>query len=263
MIVAWMKGDEPVYLDGTESHLGLCETPERIQGRQVIIENGDGYLLDTIPVTGHSQNTATEHRILEVDSNDLIGKVRHVFRGENKATVLFALHNIPKEQHEDVLRKFLSGANPAYQISNLKTSNLGDCNQELVIEYDLRHKGVITRFGKEIYMDLDNRKAFSDHVIDIAGHNLPYVFPFKDHRKLEIVVTLPEGTATRSLPGPIRLTKEGYSYNGSWTRKGNELRYISENWMDQTFIPVKQFPEFNSDLQLLIAFYNAQPELSF
>jgi len=43
-----------LFLDGTEKYIPVNEYAFRIQGRQVMIENGDKYLLKTIPDAGYS-----------------------------------------------------------------------------------------------------------------------------------------------------------------------------------------------------------------
>ncbi|MEI9945443.1 MAG: hypothetical protein WDN26_14655 [Chitinophagaceae bacterium] len=37
------------FLDATETNIGFDEYAERIQGRQVLIENGDSYMLERVP----------------------------------------------------------------------------------------------------------------------------------------------------------------------------------------------------------------------
>jgi transglutaminase-like putative cysteine protease len=74
MIAAWMRNGKPMYLDGTEKFIRFGETAERIQGRQILIENGDNYLLERVPVAHHDQNTSIEERILHVEGQDLKGR---------------------------------------------------------------------------------------------------------------------------------------------------------------------------------------------
>ena len=263
MIAAWMRNGQPVFLDGTEKFIGFGEIAERIQGRQVLIENGDGYLLKTLPVASHTQNTSTERRVLSVDGQDLKGSVKHVYRGENKEQILGMLAGIGVDQREDVLLGFLSGGNASFQISNLKTSDLENYNEDLVIEYELTHKSAFTRFGTEHYLDMDNRKLFADRIVDTGKHHLPYLFPFKDHQILEISIVLPSGAQAKNLPQSVALKNASYGYTGAWQQKNNELSYRTETWMEKTFFPISQLQVLSQDLQSLKHFYTAQPELSF
>jgi hypothetical protein len=50
--------------------LAFDEYAERIQGRQVLIEDGDNYILANIPSTTYQQNLDEEKRILKIDGTD-------------------------------------------------------------------------------------------------------------------------------------------------------------------------------------------------
>ena len=61
MICAWMNKGKPVFLDATEKYIGFGEIAERIQGRQTLIENGNQYLLEKVPVATYLQNTLQQN----------------------------------------------------------------------------------------------------------------------------------------------------------------------------------------------------------
>src|SRR5204863_1728200 len=49
MICALFFQGKKYFLDATETNIGFDEYAERIQGRQVLIENGDSYILERVP----------------------------------------------------------------------------------------------------------------------------------------------------------------------------------------------------------------------
>lgn len=146
VICAWLYKGKTYFLDATEKYIGFGETAERIQGRQVLIEDGEKYLLQKIPVATPLQNTAIEKKVLFINGNNLIGKVTQTWKGESKEWFLTALHDIKKEKQEDALKQFLTDGNNNYQVSNLKILNLNDYNADLQIEYDLLFKDAVTVF---------------------------------------------------------------------------------------------------------------------
>jgi len=94
MICALKFQGEMYFLDATENYLGFDEYAERIQGRQVLIEDGDNYILANIPSTTYQQNLDEEKRILKIDGTDLKGTATHVWKGEEKEYVLSELNSI-------------------------------------------------------------------------------------------------------------------------------------------------------------------------
>ena len=205
MICAWLHDGKTDFLDATESYIGYGEMAERIQGREVMIEDGDKFILQKVPLATHLQNTATERRVLTASGNDLTGHVSHIFKGENKEALLAELDAMKMDKRDESLRKIFSAGNASYIITNLKTSDLSDYNADLVIEYDLVHKGAFTAFGNEKYLELDNRRDFADYGIDTAVRTLPMLFPFKDHTVLEVDITLPKDAKINTLPAAMKV----------------------------------------------------------
>jgi transglutaminase-like putative cysteine protease len=258
MICAWMYQGKTYYLDATEKYIGFNEIAERIQGRQVLIEDGDKYLLQHIPAATQSQNTSHEKRTLKVSGNHLEGKVTQIWKGENKEWLLSALNAIKKEKQEDVLRWYLAEGNAAYQISNLKIINLNDYNADLKIEYDVVFKDAVGAFGKELYIDMDNRKDYSDLKLDLAKRKLPYQFPFKDHLVFEAELELPANARVTTLPPGLRIEKPLYDLSGQWTVAGNKVTYRREIQLKGTLLKKEDFAHWNADLDKLNEFYNTQ-----
>src|SRR6201999_2976434 len=55
------------FLDATESYIGFGQYAQRIQGRQVLIEDGDNFLLQRIPVVDGAQNEVLYKHDLHID----------------------------------------------------------------------------------------------------------------------------------------------------------------------------------------------------
>lgn len=263
MIAAWMRDGKLVFLDGTESYIRFGETAERIQGREILVENGSSYLLEHVPAVHHGQNAATEHRNLHVVGEDLVGTVTHTFRGESRELVLAVINSIKLDQREETLRRLFCGGSASYIVSNLKLSDINNYEEDMKVTYDVVHKGAITRFGAEAYLDLDNRKRFAQYKFDTAKRHLPICFPYKDHQVLDVTINLPTGIKIKTLPAASAITTADYGYAGSWTQKENTLSYHSESWREKTVFSLTEIMGLNKDVALVQKFYNTQPELTF
>ncbi len=258
MICAWIYKDKIYYLDATEKYIGFAEIAERIQGRQVLIENGDKYLVKQIPVANPLQNTAYEKRVLSISGNNLVGKVFQTWKGESKEWLLNGLHDIKKDKQEEALKRFLAEGNVNYQISNLKIINLNDYNADLKIEYDLIFKDAVSSFDKELYIDIDNRKDYSGFKIDTQKRKLPYQFSFKNHVILETELQLPANAKVGSLPAALKVDQPHYFMSGDWTQKGDKLHYRKEIQLRNVWLPREQFRSWNKHVSQLDEFYNNQ-----
>ncbi|MDQ6755385.1 MAG: transglutaminase-like domain-containing protein [Bacteroidota bacterium] len=258
MISAWINKDKPVYLDATEKYIGFGEVAERIQGRQILIENGEQYKLDKVPVATYLQNTATESRKFSVDGNNLKGHVVQVWKGENKEWMLSGLNEIKQDNQENALKQFLSGGKQDYEISNLKITNIVDYNSNLKVEYDVLWKNVLTVFDKEIYLNADNRHNLENYTIDIEKRKLPYWLPFKNNLLLETEIQLPEGKTISNLPERLDIKQAGYAFRASYNKEPGKIVYKNEIILNQTEINPDHFEQWNKDIKQLSNFYNQQ-----
>lgn len=258
MICAWMNKGKPVFLDATEKYIGFGEIAERIQGRQTLMEDGNNYLLEKVPVATALQNTATESRKFIIEGNNLTGHVVQVWKGENKVWLLTALNNIKQDKQENALKQFLSEGKQSFEISNLKIDNLTDYNANLKVEYDVVWKDVLSVFDKETYLDADNRRNLENFRLDTAKRKLPYWFSFKNNLVFETEITLPAGKSLNTLPEKLSIKQPGYSFLASYSVAGGKIVYKNEIIINQTEIKPEAFTQWNKDIEQLTGFYNQQ-----
>ena len=258
MICAWMYKGKPIFLDGTEKYIGFGEIAERIQGRPVLIENGTEYILAKVPEEGHQQNTSTESRHFTIEGNDLKGHVMQTWKGESKEWLLSDLNDIKKNKQENVLKDFLSGGNPNFQISNMKVINMTDYNTDLKVEYDVLWKDALTVFGKDTYTDIDNRHNWENIKIDSVKRKLALWFPYKADKIFETEIILPANRTVTTLPEKIMIKQKGYSYSAQYSNNGGKLFYKNEIILDHTEVNPDNFSQWNKDNETLSKFYNEQ-----
>ena len=258
MICAWMNKGKPIFLDATEKYIGYGEVAERIQGRQTLIENGNQYLLEKVPVATHLQNTATESRKFDVEGNNLKGHVVQVWKGENKEWLLSSLNDIKQDKQENALKQFLAEGKQNFEISNLKIDNLSNYNADLKVEYDVLWKNILTVFDKETYLDADNRRNLENFIIDTAKRKLPYWFNFKNNLVFETEIQIPAGKTITTLPEKLLIKQPGYSFTASYNTIAGKVLYKNEIILNQAEIKTENFSQWNKDIEQLTSFYNQQ-----
>ena len=258
MICAWMNKGKPVFLDATEKYIGFGEIAERIQGRQTLIENGNQYLLDRVPVATYIQNTSTESRKFSVDGNSLKGHVTQVWKGENKVWLLSGLFGVKQDKQENALKQFLAEGKQNFEISNLKINNISNYNADLKVEYDVFWKDVLTVFDKETYLDADNRRSFDNFKIDIEKRKQSYWFQFKNNLVFETEISLPAGKTASTLPEKLTISQPGYSFIASYNTVPGKIIYKNEIILKQVALQPENFLQWNKDIEQLTNFYNQQ-----
>ena len=258
MICALKFQGKMYFLDATENYLGFDEYAERIQGRQVLIEDGDNYILANVPPTTYRQNLDEEKRILKIDGTDLKGTATHVWKGEEKEYVLSELNSIKKDKSIESFTKYLSLGNNDYVITDLKTSNLNNYDKDISAMYNIDYKNAVSSFDKEYYVDLDFTKELNDFIFDTTKRDLDFWFDHKMNLSKQTELEIPNGYSVTSLPPNVEITNPAYEFSISYSQANGKIIYKKNLAIKNIRISKSMFEQWNKDVQKLKASYNEQ-----
>jgi transglutaminase-like putative cysteine protease len=258
MICALVFQGKNYFLDATEKYIGFNEYAERIQGRQVLFEDGEKYILTHVPVTSYLQNKDFEKRILTIEGTSLKGTVEQEWHGEDKESLLSQLYSVKKENVKEAFKRFLTSNNMDYDITNLTTSDLIDFDKNTWAKYTLNHKNALSAFGKELYLDIDYRKDFGNFIFDAAERKNDYWMYFKYNIYQETQIALPTGAKVTSQPQDLLIKNDDYEINISFSQQPNKLIYKKNIIIKNPRIPASKFEQWNKDFKKLKELYAEQ-----
>jgi len=250
------------FLDATESYIGFGQYAQRIQGRQVLIENGDSYLLQRVPVSGYEQNEVHNQYDLHIEGSALAGQVSHLWKGENKENILFRANSVYKNKLQESLLQFLSHGNPNYVMTTVKQDGLDNRNADLSFQYKLVYNNAATIFDNDIYIDPDFRKEFGEADIDTTSRQLDYLFDCKGDWITETNLAIPAGYKVQDLPPALDIQRKGYSFSISCKLEGNTLKYRKAIVIKDVHLPRPGFGQWNADIAQLKKTYLQQVTLT-
>lgn len=262
MICALNYKGKIYFLDATESYIGFGQYAQRIQGRQVLIENGDSYLLQRVPVTGCEQNEVYSQYNLQLNGATLSGQVSHVWKGENKEDLLFQANAIHKNKLQESLMEFLSHGNPNYVISDVKQEGLDNRNTDLSFQYKLVYNNAATVFDNDIYVDPDFRKEFAEADIDTTARRKDYLFDCKGDWITETNIAVPAGYKVSDMPTGLDVQRKGYSFSISYKLEGGTLKYRKAIFIKDVHLARSGFAQWNTDVAQLKKSYLQQITLT-
>jgi len=256
MICALNYKGKTIFLDATETYIGLNEYAERIQGRQVLIENGDKYLLTRIPMASATQNFDYETSKLAVVGTALVGSVSHVWKGEDKEEILSGLNNIKKERSDEALIRYLSNSNNDNEIKDLNISSIYNTDADLSASYKVNFKNAVSVFSKAYYIDLDPKKEFVNSAIKIDERKHDYWFDYKTNITKETELTIPANYKVSAVPAPLNISNADYEFHINYESKPGKLIYKKIILVKNTHMPVAKFDQWNKDVEQLAKTYN-------
>ena len=258
MICALMYKGKTYFLDATENYLGLNDYAERIQGREILIEDGDKYILTHVPRETYEQNLDSEKRILTINGNNLTGTASNEWKGEEKEYILYQLNYIRKDKSQDALKNYLADGNGDYKISDLKTSNLDNIDGNLTATYAVTHNNAVSSFSKDYYVDLDFKKELNGSDFDTAQRKLDFLFPYKTHVERVTELDIPSGYKVSSVPPNLSVKNNDYDFSITYTQQPGKIIYHKSIILKNPHIAKTNFKQWNEDIAKLSESYNQQ-----
>jgi len=244
------------YLDATESYLGMNEYAERIQGRQVLIENGDTFTLANIPASALSQNYSYSNYKLSLNGEQLTGNVICLWKGEDKEDILSGLNSVKQEKAEEAMMSYLSGHNSSYEIKSLVLPEHNNPDKDLRVTYHVENKKAVSLFDKALYVDLNMKRDMADAAIP-AGRLHDYWFEHKLNICNETELVLPADYKITYLPKSLDIVNADYEFHVQYSSvQPGKLIYKKTIIVKNTHLAKACFARWNKDIEQLINTYN-------
>ncbi|HEX4851694.1 MAG TPA: transglutaminase-like domain-containing protein, partial [Puia sp.] len=92
--VLYLKG-KTYFLDGTEKYAALGRNAYRIQGKKVLVQNGDSYKVEQVPLPIVEENQIMTQAQLHLKGDKIVGHVSVTFKGESINFFHYVYNSIP------------------------------------------------------------------------------------------------------------------------------------------------------------------------
>jgi hypothetical protein len=258
MICALFYKGKKYFLDGTETNIGFNEYAERIQNRQVLIEDGTKYILDRVPTVTPEQNLDKEKRTITIINNtDLIGKSEHLKKGEARSSFLSQIQELKKDNLQKALDNYFAESNQDFVVSNMQYNDFEGKDSVLNLKYEYKHKNGVSSFGNEIYVDIDFRKDMDGFIID-STRKQDFVLHYKDNIDQETELNIPASYKVSTIPAPLKIQHPNAEIKVDYKVIANKLIYKKSIIFKNVFIKQKDIPAWNDMMNKLAEKYKDQ-----
>ncbi|MNK30619.1 Transglutaminase-like superfamily protein [compost metagenome] len=255
MISALKLNDKFYFLDATETYLGLGEYAERIQGRQVLIEDGKNYILSHIPKTFVDQNLEFQKKKLKIDGKNLIGSVEQIWIGEEKESMLSRINGDKKNEFLTNFTQLISNGNNNYEVKDLKYSDLNNYDKKIDAQFNVTIKNNIDVFDKEQYISIDATKEFDNYILDTIKRHHDYWMPYKFNVQKEIILEIPTGSTVVNKPENLLISTPDYLIDISYELLQNQIVYKKHIKILNPAIKKSDFGTWNTNIKKLTKYY--------
>lgn len=249
------------FLDGTEEYIALNDYAQRIQGKQVLIEDGANHLLDRVPEFPADRNKVVLTRKLAIADNQITGNETAQYNGESKISVQGAYASIRNEKKSESLANFLSNSNRNVEVLNIATPDFTDRQKPLQLKFDLKASNQVTKTGNELYVVVDWDKDFGDMEMPADRKN-DYEFDQKYYLTSQTELAVPDGYKVDYVPAAFKKSSASWSFEGAYTNKGKSILYTKTIIINKPILKKADFAAWNAFIADINKFYNDQVVLA-
>ena len=261
MICTLFYNDSIKYLDPTIKYMPLGEYPQTIQGRQIMIENGEKYILNTIPVFPTSLNTDSLFCEYSIIDGTMKGNATHSFKGESKQVLMSLMDATPQDKLDNAIKSFFEKGQVQDKVSEIEVSGNNSTSRKVSISYSVANKSGLQTNGDEYYIDLDQDKDFMTAAIDTVKRVNDFQHLFRYHIINNTTLNIPEGYEISFIPPTFVIDKEDYIFKINYHLSDNKIIYRKEIIIKNIFLVKSKFKEWNSDIDKLRSAYMEQISL--
>ena len=256
MICTVIVGQDTIFLDGTEKFNAFKEYADRIQGKQVLIENGDDYILKTVPEADNTFNKEQIVYSLTLNEDELVGEANKNFNGESRASLLYYFNTLKNNKKDEFLEWYLNNGDSNIKVSDIETSDLKNRELSLDISYDISIKNAVTAFDNDYYIDIDFDKELAN--MELKKRKTNYVFSYKRDFESVTDLKIPEGYEVTYLPENLSVNHDNYDVSVTFSQEENTITYKKQFSLKNAEIEKADFEEWNDIIKKLNRIYSDQ-----
>ncbi|MEC4005255.1 transglutaminase-like domain-containing protein [Flavobacterium sp. SUN052] len=256
MICTLFYKGKKYFLDGTEKFNSFGEYAERIQNKEVMIEDGDKFIIDKVPVTTNESNKEVFKANLSIENEKLQGNCSKSYLGESRASFLYIYNTFKSDKKNEALEDYLSKSDKNTHITNIKTSDLKNREAKLTIDYTADIENKVSNFDNDLYVDLEYMNEFKG--FELKDRKTDYQFDYKKNYESNITLTIPNGYKVTKLPTDLIVKEPNFDIAITFQKTDKEITYKKSFIFKNGEIKAAEMTKWNDFIKKLIANYNQQ-----
>ncbi len=256
MICTLFYKGKKYFLDGTEKFNSYGEYAERIQNKEVMIEDGDKFLIDKVPIATNESNKEIFKANLTIENEKLQGNCSKSYAGESRAQLLYIYNNFKSDKKSETLENYLSKSDKNTHVSDIKTSDLKNRDAKLTIDYTVSVENKVSSFDNEMYVDLEYMNEFKG--FELKDRKTDYQFDFKKNYESNVTLTIPAGYKVTKIPTDLIVKENNFDIAITFQKSDKEIIYKKSFIFKNGEIKASEMTKWNAFIKNLISNYNQQ-----
>ena len=253
--VVFLKGKK-YFLDGTEKYNSLGDYAERIQSKEVMIEDGDKFIIEKIQPGNADTNKENYSANLSIENEKLTGTCSKSFMGESCSQFLYIYNSFQINKKGETLEGYLSKYDKNINVNNVKTSDINNRDQKLNIDYDVTVDNKVSSFDNDLYVDLEYMNEFKG--FELKDRKTDYEFAYKKNFESIIKLKIPAGYKVTKLPDNLVVKEVNFDIAVTFQKTEKEIIYKKCFIIKNGVVKAQEMEKWNAFVKKLNDVYNQQ-----
>ncbi|WP_299762398.1 transglutaminase domain-containing protein [uncultured Dokdonia sp.] len=227
MILTYENEGETYFLDATGRYLPLEIPSSFIQGKEALIENGEGdYKIVKVPIVPADQNLYSDVVNIKLDGNSIKGNGTLTLTGYQKSNTFNYIEN--RDTQEKLLEyynSFLRKGSNRFLVENFEEKNKYSYEKPFEVEYNFTIKDYAQSLNDEIFINLNLYKTSINAYKIKEDRKTNIEFKYRSEDSITVVFEIPEGKEVTYLPEDVSVDNDFMSASISYKKEGTQIIY--------------------------------------
>ncbi len=244
MICAVNNGNGFDFLDATDRYSNPGESGDHIQNRQVMIENGRSFIIDTITPHDYSENiirivydATLDHGVLYID-----GTID--YQGEPRRKIQHLLNEYVGSNDKKLLESFIKNNDSRINVSKLGFG-IDSLNPDLYkLDVSLTWKNAVFSHNQKHFVPMDINYGLPFPEID-TSRLYHFDLDMRLSKHYRTIFTIPDSLNIEYLPPSSQNEISNASYSFSWKQIDNTIVYDKILSIKNGIVETSEFVRWN------------------
>jgi len=227
MICTLIDKDDKIFLDATERYVRLGDCGERIQSKEVLIEDGQSFIIDTIEADGMLANCKNYNLKLRLDEKSLKGEMSFEYVGESQRR-FFQFMSMQKLEDQEKTIINLLNKKVSCEIDSIHPMPIKfERDSNLVMQSRVLKSNALLKIGNEVYLGISDFTPYFNPYIDTLKCN-KLCFKETINESVKVDFEIPETLNLKGLPKPMTVQFNDVSFKAGFDSSNGRVSYSSE-----------------------------------
>lgn len=255
MICTVFLDGKKYFIDPTEEYVSVGDYAHRIQGRQVMIEDGESYIRERIPEFDAYHNRTLVSKKMTIENDVIYGKAEEQHFGEGKISLQAGYSRIKNQGKDDALVDYINNDKGNLTIKEVETSDLENRDIPVDLSYEFELKNKVVDLGNQLFLQLDFDKELGMYFLE-DDRKTAYEFDSKYYMEAEYLLTIPEGYSVEYLPKDVLVNQDGYEFKISFEEKDGTVSLKKILKISDTLIELNEMEVWNESIEQIYHAYD-------